>query len=72
MLFGNTVKFAHMTLGLVPEILDPVDVVMSICKQDRMVDPEVLERTDIERVVAPPAVRINNTVGHNFALNDRY
>ena len=69
MLLGDTVKFAHVTLGLVPEILDPVDVVVSICKQDRMVDAVVLERADIERIVASPAIRIDNAVGYNFALN---
>lgn len=25
-----TVKFAHMTLGLAPEILDPVDIIMFV------------------------------------------
>jgi hypothetical protein len=31
--FGNTVKFAQMTLGLVPEVLDAVDVVFTGGKQ---------------------------------------
>ena len=69
MLLRNTVKFAHVTLGLVPEILDTVDVVVSICKQDRMVDAVVLEGADIERIVASPTIRIDDTIGHNFALN---
>jgi len=56
----NTVEFAHMPLGLVPEILDPIDVIMSIREEFRGVDPEVLE------------VRINNAVGDHFALNNRY
>ena len=72
MLLGDTVKFAHVTLSLVPEILDPVDVVVSICKQDRMVDAVVLEGADIEHVVSSPAIRIDDAVGHNFTLNDRH
>jgi len=30
MFFGNTVKFPHMTLGLIPEILDAVDVIFLV------------------------------------------
>ena len=32
------VKSAHMTLGLVPEVLDPIDVILLISKQLRVVD----------------------------------
>ena len=65
MLLRDSVEFAHMTLGLVPKFLDPIDVVVGLCKQDRMVDPEVLERTDIECVVALPAIRIDGAAGHS-------
>ncbi len=56
MLSRDTVEFAHVTLGLVPKILDAIDVISSLCKELRMIDTEVLERADIKRVVAPPAV----------------
>ena len=32
------VKSAHITLGLVPEILNPIDVILLIDKQLRVVD----------------------------------
>ena len=32
------VKSAHMTLGLVSEVLDPIDVILLIGKQLRVVD----------------------------------
>ena len=67
----NTVEFTHVTLGLVPEILDAVDVVVAVCKQRGMIDAEVVEIRDIQHVITSPAVRIDNAVGDNFALNNR-
>ena len=43
MLFGNTVKLAHMTLGLVPKILNTVDMILLVCKEFGTIDPEVFE-----------------------------
>jgi hypothetical protein len=43
MLGRNTIKFPHVTLGLVPKILDAVDMIFLISKQNRMVDPVVFE-----------------------------
>ena len=56
MLSRDTIEFAHVTLGLVPKILNAIDVISSLCKELRMIDAGVLERADIKRVVAPPAV----------------
>jgi len=56
MLSRDTIEFAHVTLGLVPKILDAIDVISSLCKELRMIDTEVLERADIKRVIAPSAV----------------
>ena len=71
MLLRDTVEFPHVALGLVPEILDPVDVVSGVCEELGMVDPVMLERTDIQRIIPVPAVRINDAVGHDLTLNDR-
>ena len=70
MLFGNTVKFTHMTLGLVPEVLNAIDVVGLVCKQFGMIDTEVFKVLYLQHVIAPPAVRIHDTIRHDFALND--
>ena len=43
MSLGYTVKFAHMPLGLVPKILDTIDVIMPVGKQFRMIDPKVMK-----------------------------
>ena len=66
----DTVEFTHVALGLVPEILDPVDVIMTVCKEMRMIDPEVVKGRDIQHIVATPAVGIDDTVWHNLALYD--
>ena len=70
MLLRNTVKFAHMALSLVPKTLYAVDVISRVCKKLGMIDTEVLKGRDIQYVVAPPAIRIDNTVRHNFTRND--
>ena len=67
----DTVEFAHVTLGLVPEILDPVDVVPLVGEQLRVIDPKVFEVGDVERVVALPAVGIDDAIGDDLALNNR-
>jgi len=56
MLFGNTIEFTHMALGLVPEILDAIDMVVTVCNEFGMVDPEMVEVRDIQPVVAFPAI----------------
>ena len=67
---GNTIVFAQVALGLVPKILDPVDIVFPFGEQKRMIDPAVLEQGHIQRVIAPPAVGIDNTIlsGQLFSL----
>ncbi len=60
-----------MTLRLIPEILDPVDVVLPLSEEFRVVDPIVLKLRNIQRVITPPTVRINDAIGHDFALDNR-
>ena len=67
----DTVEFAHMALRLVPEILNPVDVILLVGEQLRVVDPEVMEVRHIKHVVAPPTVRIDDAVRHDLARHDR-
>ncbi len=56
MLLWNTVEFTHMTLCLVPKILNSVDVVFLVCKEFGVVDPEVFEFRYIQDVVTSPTV----------------
>ena len=66
----NIVEFAHVALGLVPKILNPVSVILLVCKELGMVDPKVMEIRDMQHVVAAPAIRINNAVRNDFAFDD--
>ena len=43
MFLWDTVEFTHMALRLVPKILNPVDMILLVCKELGMVDPEMLK-----------------------------
>ena len=58
----DPVEFTHMALRLVPEILDPVDVILLLGKELRVIDPKVFEIRHIQRIVSLPAVSINDAV----------
>ena len=49
MLFRDTVKFAHMPFGLVPKILDTIDMIFLISQKLRMMDAKMAES-----LVVPP------------------
>ena len=66
----DTVEFAHVALGLVPKILNPVDVILLVCKEFGMVDPKVTEIRYVQHVVSAPAIRINDTVRNDFTFDD--
>ena len=51
-LAGDAVVAPQMPLGLVPEILDSVDVVALIREQLRVVDPQMMELGHIEHIIA--------------------
>jgi len=50
-----------VTLGLVPEVLDAVDVIPLVGEQFRVVDPEVVELTHVQRVVMPGLAQAQQT-----------
>lgn len=64
--FGNTVKFTQLALGLMPKVFDAVDVVFTDGKQLGMIDPQMSEAGNIQRVVAGQGVTINDGVRHNL------
>ena len=58
----NTVEFAHVALGLVPKILNSVDVILLVCKEFGVVDPEVMEIRYVQHIVTAPAIRIYDAI----------
>lgn len=67
---GNTVESPHVPLGLVPEVLDAVDVVFLIGEQLGVVDAVVLEVGHVEHVVGAQRVRVDDRVGHDLHVDD--
>jgi hypothetical protein len=59
-----------MTPPLVPKTLYSIDGVSSIGEELGMVNSEVMKVRDVQHVITPPTVRINDAVGHYLALND--
>jgi hypothetical protein len=66
----DAVEAAHMTLGLIPEVLDAVDVVLLIGEQFGVVDAVVLETRYVEHVVGAEGIGVDDAVGHDLVLDD--
>jgi len=66
----NTVEFAHVALGLVPKILNSVDVILLVCKEFGVVDPEVMEIRYVQHIVTAPAIRIYDAIWNDFTSDD--
>ena len=58
-----SVNLAHITLGLVLEILNPIDVIIFIGKQLRVVDRHLLELGNTQSIIRPKLVGIYDTIG---------
>ena len=66
----DAVKTPQVTLGLVPEVLDPVDVIPALREEFGVVDPHVMKITHIKRIVCTESIRVNDTVRLHFLLYD--
>ena len=67
----NAVVFAQYTLRLVPKIFNAVDMILALGKSFGMVDAVMDKTAHIQLVITVQAVCINNTVRHNFLLDNR-
>lgn len=70
-LLFDAVKLAYMPLGLVPEMLDAVDVSLPICAQFRVINPHVMKVRDIERTICLECIQIDDAVRPDFFFDDR-
>src|SRR5271156_1857051 len=66
----DAVEAAHMTLGLIPEVLDAVDMVLVIGEQLGVVDAIVLEARYIEHIVGTEGIGVDDAVGDDLVLDD--
>ena len=60
-----------MTLRLVPEVLDAVDMVSGFNKPLRVIDAVMSELRDIQSIITQKAIRIDNAVRFDRPSNDR-
>ena len=67
---GNSIVSAKMTLGLVPEVLDAINMATLINKRLVVVDPMVMELGHIQHVVGSIGVSVDNTVRLQPLAND--
>ena len=58
-LLFDAVKFTHVTLCLIPEILDAVDVIFTSGKQLGMVDTMVIKLRYIQRIITTKIIGIH-------------
>ena len=62
MLFRNAVEFTQMAFGLTPEVLNPVNVVLPVCKTGAVIDAQVVKLANIQYIVGTVAISINHAV----------
>ena len=60
-----------MTLRLVPEVLDAVDMVSGFNKPLRVIDAVMSELRDIQSIITQKTIRIDNAVRFDRPSNDR-
>ncbi len=71
MLAGNTIEAPQMTIRLVPEVLDPVDMVSGFDKFLRVINALMSKTGDIRSIIAQKAISIDNAVWLDCLSNDR-
>ena len=69
---GDAVVFAPVTLGLVPEVLDAVDVPARAEREGLpVIDPVVMEAGDVEYVTGSKRIGIDDRIQLNPGFDDR-
>ena len=56
-----------MTLRLIPEIFDSIDVISSVCEELGMIDPHMMKVAHVESIVDPERIGVNNAVWRHFS-----
>lgn len=70
MLPGDTVKFPQVAFGLIPKVLNAIDVVLASGKQRGVVNPQVAEARHRQRIVARQRVAIDDGIRHDPFFQD--
>ena len=68
----DSVVFAQDAFCLTPKIPNAVNVVPTVCKFLGVVDVVMDKTAHVQLVVAAQAIRVNNTVRHDFLFDNRH
>ena len=60
-----------MTFGLTPEVLNPVNVVLPVCKTGAVIDAQVVKFANIQYIVGTVAISINHAVRPYLCLDNQ-
>ena len=69
-LLFDAVESAQMTLGLIPKVLDAVDVILALSQVLGVVDAHMVEVGNIQGIADSESVCIDNAVGTYLLFND--
>ena len=67
----DAIESSQMSLGLVPEVFDPVDAISFFGEEFGMIDTHVMEVGNVECIVCLEGIGVNNTVRSDSLFNDR-
>lgn len=70
-IFGDAVEPSHVALGLVPEVLNPIDVVLSVSKTLRVVYADMVKIRDVKGIITREAVGVDDAVWEGHPLHNR-
>ena len=70
-IFGDAVEPSHVALGLVPKVLNPIDVVLPVSKSFRVIDADMVKIRDIQGIVTREAIGVDDAVWENHPLHNR-
>lgn len=68
---GDAVEPSQMALGLVPEVLNPIDMVVPVGKTLRMIDANMMKIRNIQGIVARKPISVDDAVRENHPFHDR-
>lgn len=68
---GDAIEPAQMAFGLVPEVFNSINMVLSFNKSLRMIDPKMPKIGDVQSVVTLKSIRVDDAVGLDHLLHNR-
>jgi hypothetical protein len=64
--FRNAVVTPHVSFGLVPKVLDAIDMIVRIGEELRVIDQVMMELRDIQHNECPEAIGVDDTIRSNI------